>query len=266
MKKGLLLLSGWFFCSMSIHAQIKMDTHFHLYALMGQSNMAGRGPLTDSLKREGHPRVLVLNKEGQWVPARHPLHFDKPGMAAAGPGLAFGIAMAEADSSVRIGLIPCAVGGTGIERWQPGVYDSATNTHPYDDAVDRIRTAMQYGVVKGVIWHQGEGNSNKTSKYYLNNLAILIGRVRELAGNPRLPFVAGELGRYNPSFGVVNEELAKLPSLIPYTGLVTSEGLTDKGDHVHFDGNSAETLGYRYAEKMKSLERKQATFNKRPDQ
>ena len=47
---------------------------FHLYLLMGQSNMAGRGRMTDADRRPV-PRVLMLTKENQWAPAKHPLHF-----------------------------------------------------------------------------------------------------------------------------------------------------------------------------------------------
>jgi len=60
---------------------------FHLYILMGQSNMAGRGPLTEDLKQLQNNRVYVLDKNNKWKIAKHPLHFDKPTMAAAGPGL-----------------------------------------------------------------------------------------------------------------------------------------------------------------------------------
>ena len=64
------------------------DRQFHLYLLIGQSNMAGRGPV-DAESKVAHPRVLMLNKNRAWVPATDPLHFDKAA-AGVGPGLAFG--------------------------------------------------------------------------------------------------------------------------------------------------------------------------------
>lgn len=123
-----------------------------IYILMGQSNMAGRGKITDSLKGVHNPKVLMLDSNGQWVQAHHPVHFDKPSISGVGPGLSFGIAMSE-NTSNTIALVPCAVGGTSIEKWLPGAYDKATNTHPYDDATKRITQAMKYGKVKGIIWH-----------------------------------------------------------------------------------------------------------------
>jgi len=89
-----------------------VDTRFCLYLLIGQSNMAGRGEVEPE-DRVAHPRVLALDRENRWAPAVEPIHFDKP-IAGVGPGRAFGVAMAERDPSVRIGLIPCAAGGSPI--------------------------------------------------------------------------------------------------------------------------------------------------------
>lgn len=233
----------------------KADPDFHIYLLMGQSNMAGRGKITEELKKLQHANVQMLDSNYRWVQAKHPVHFDKPKVAGVGPGLSFGIAMAEANPSVKIGLVPCAVGGTSINKWIPGAYDKNTETHPYDDAVKRIREAMKYGVVKGVIWHQGEANSSgEGSKTYIAKLTELINRVRTLVGNPNLPFVAGELGDFKPHYQNINDVLKELPQKVSNTGVVSSEGLKDKGDVTHFDGPSANELGKRYAVKMKELQ------------
>ncbi len=239
-------------CTLSVtFAQSKADPNFELYILIGQSNMAGRGALSPELQTAVNPRVYMFTKDNLWVLAKDPLHFDKPKAVGVGPGLTFGIAMAASQPEAKIGLIPCAVGGTAIEAWQPGGFDKATQTHPYDDALIRIRAAMKYGQIKGVIWHQGEANSTeKKSSRYLMQLDTLIKRIRKEVGNPELPFIVGELGRYRTQFNLINVQLAKVPNLIPYTGLVSSEGLVHKGDSTHFDGPSAQKLGQRYAEKM----------------
>ena len=64
------------------------------------------------------------------------------------------------DTNVIIGLIPCAVGGSPIEAWQPTKYYEPTKSYPYDDALKRTKTAMQTGTLKGVLWHQGESDSD----------------------------------------------------------------------------------------------------------
>lgn len=239
------------------------DPNFHLYLLMGQSNMAGRGLITPELAAVGHARVFMLNAAGEWVPAKNPVHFDKPKVAGVGPGLSFGVAMAEANPNVRIGLVPCAVGGTAIRFWQPAAYDEATKTHPYDDAVLRIQNAMRCGVVRGMLWHQGEADSNPTSAAaYLPKLTELIGRVRTLVGQPALPVVAGELGRFKENSINFNAQLLHLPDVVPHTAVATSENLTDKGDQTHFDGASADEYGRRYAVKMQALQAAAPTAKK----
>src|SRR5689334_23319089 len=80
---------------------------FHLFLLVGQSNMAGRG-VVDTSDTTPHDRVLMLNKAGEWTPAVDPLHFDKP-IAGTGLGKTFATILAEADPGITIGLIPAAV-------------------------------------------------------------------------------------------------------------------------------------------------------------
>ncbi|MDB4923990.1 sialate O-acetylesterase [Mucilaginibacter sp.] len=253
MKKYFLLLIC-LIAAINSNAQ-KPDPKFELYILAGQSNMAGRGYITDDIKNEGNDKVYMLTKDSTWVLAKHPVHFDKP-TAGVGPGLSFAIAMTNANPNIKIGLIPCAVGGTPIEHWLPGAYDAATKTHPYDDAIKRIKFAMQFGDIKGIIWHQGESNTTpEKAKVYLAQLTELIGRLRSLVNNPRLPFVAGELGRYRPEFVYINTELAKLPATVPFTALVTSEDLVHRGDTLHFNSSSAQVLGRRYAVKMLQLQK-----------
>lgn len=242
--------------SVAVMAQQKPDPNFELYILAGQSNMAGRGYITGDFKTETNDHVFMLTRDNDWVQAKHPVHFDKP-TAGVGPGLAFGIAMSKENPKVKIGLIPTAVGGSPIEHWMPGAYDAATKTHPWDDAVERIKFAMQYGVIKGVIWHQGESNSNKPEQIaaYLDQLKELIGRFRQLVGNDKLPFVAGELGNYRANFIPFNEVIVKLPQMVPYTAVATTENLVHRGDTLHFDSPSAEELGRRYAAKMIQLQK-----------
>lgn len=256
-KKYLFILIA-FFCTNYVLAQTKpkSDKKFHLYILMGQSNMAGRGPLTPELTALSDPRVYSFNKQGEWIIAKNPLHFDKPTMAAVGPGLSFGIEMANEDSTIKIGLIPCAVGGTSIKVWQPGAYDKSTDTHPYDDAVKRIKEAMKYGIIKGVIWHQGEADSKSPSAAYIESFKELVARIRALTNNKRLPVVMGELGHFQQPYINMNKLLAEIPVQVKYIDLASSEGLTDKGDKTHFDGASANEYGKRYANKMKGLQAK----------
>lgn len=237
----------------SVDANAQQADSLDLYLLIGQSNMAGRGEVKGKYAAEQYADVLMLTKEKQWVIAKHPLHFDKA-VAGVGPGLSFGKEMAAVSNGRKIGLIPCAVGGTSIDVWQPGGYDKATNTYPYDDAMDRLNAALRSGQLKGVIWLQGEADSGaEKAANYLSKLTALITRIRSIAGNNELPFVAGELGQFKEQYQNINKELAKLPAAVPATAVVSSKGFIDKGDQTHFDAASMEQYGIRFAEKMKLL-------------
>lgn len=243
-------------CKSQMTDEIRPDPYFHLYLLVGQSNMAGRGKI-DSLSTPNNPRVLMLTEENKWIVAKDPVHFDKPRVAGVGPGLAFAQEMMlfAKDEKVRIGLIPCAVGGTTIDMWQPGKDAYKGQYHPYDDAVRRLLIAMEDGVLKGIVWHQGEGDSNEErSKVYIDKLEKLVNLFRNESNNINTPFVAGELGYYRDNYKLINDQLRKLPDAIPFSAVATSEGLIHKGDGTHLDSRSARELGKRMALKMMELQ------------
>jgi hypothetical protein len=163
--KRCIVMAIWGLVSQIVEAEQKP---LDLYLLIGQSNMAGRGSVEEQ-DRTPHPRVLTLSKNNQWIPAVDPIHFDKA-VAGVGPGKTFGMVMAGQAPSARIGLIPCAVGGTSIRKWKPGAADKKTKTHPYDDMPGRLRIALGSGPLKGILWHQGvsggyDGNERGLSGY-----------------------------------------------------------------------------------------------------
>ncbi len=233
----------------SFGAEKKLD----LYLLIGQSNMAGRGTVEKQDQIEP-PRVFTLNKENEWVPAVDPIHFDKK-VAGVGPGRSFGLAMAAHDPDADIGLIPCAVGGTSITYWVPGAEHAKTKTHPYDDMLARLKIARKSGTLKGIIWHQGEAD-NKRKSQYMERLSVLIERLRDEAGDPELPFVAGML-EMDDSDGreprAINSVILELPQVVSNTAVASSEGLTTR-DGTHFDSASAREMGRRFAAKMIELQ------------
>ncbi|MBI3879124.1 MAG: sialate O-acetylesterase [Verrucomicrobia bacterium] len=236
-------------------ATLPAKSKFQLYLLIGQSNMAGRGALDDDAKTP-HPRVLKFTKENAWAPAVEPLHFDKP-IAGVGIGGSFGREMAGANPDATIGLIPCAVGGTPLSRWQKG-------GDLYQQAVVRAKLAMKDGALFGVLWHQGENDAGKkdTAENYAARLAQMVKDLRAEFGISDLPFVAGKLGEFLPRtdkdgqpsyWPVVNEQIATLPSLVPRTMVVESTGLKHKGDGIHFDTPSLREFGKRYATAMRAM-------------
>jgi hypothetical protein len=241
---------------------------FHLFLLIGQSNMAGRG-VVEEKDRKPHPRVLMLNKAGEWVPAVDPLHFDKP-VAGTGLGKTFGVEIAEANPGIVIGLTPCAVGGSPIDSWRPGEFYPPTKSHPWDDAIRRAKLAMKSGVLKGILWHQGESDSKDTlAATYEAKLHDLIARLRRELGASEVPFIAGQMGQFpdqpwDDAHRQVDKAHRDLPAKVPQTAFVSSAGLQHRGDKVHFDSASCREFGRRYAEAFIKLTRVAIEEPRRP--
>lgn len=224
---------------------------FHLFVLAGQSNMAGRGQVAP-MDEKVHPRVLMLNQDASWGPAVDPLHFDKPRVVGVGPGKAFAVRYAEDHPGVTVGLVPCAAGGSPLDAWTPGGYHSQTDSHPYDDAVARCQLASRDGVIKGILWHQGESDSKPAmSETYAQKLEELIARLRSDLDAQQVPFLIGQLAQFeekpwSPSRETVNAAHQQVAKQTELAAFVPSDGLTPKSDRVHFDAASARELGQRY--------------------
>jgi hypothetical protein len=225
--------------------------NFKVFLLAGQSNMAGRGEVTDD-DRKIHPRVLMLAKDGSWQFAADPVHYDKK-IAGAGLARSFAIELASQDENITIGLIPAACGGSPIAMWEPGAYFDKTDSHPYDDAIARTKRAMQDGTLSGILWHQGEADSKPDNWWvYKNKLVALAARFRKDLDAPDVPFIIGQLGRFEAKPWTeersnINAAQIEAANEIKHAGFVSSFGLTSKEDNVHFNTESLHEFGKRYA-------------------
>src|SRR5205823_9265870 len=108
-----------------------------------------------------------------------PVHFDKPDIAGVGIGRSFAKALLQAAPSVSIGLIPAAFGGTSLDEWKP-------EGKLYADAVRRAREAMKSGRLRGILWHQGESDTDKEegARSYRERFAVMIQQLRADLGAP----------------------------------------------------------------------------------
>lgn len=237
------------------------DPNFHVFLLIGQSNMAG-DPAPEQQDRMEHPRVKVLAYDNcpnlgrtynEWYPASPPLHDCYFGV---GPGDAFGKAMADALPDATIGLVPCAIPGVDIDFFRKGVVSTRRGEFsiPPDDhwsgayewVIERARLAQQSGVIRGILFHQGESNTNQAS---------WVGQVKEMVEDLRadlelgdVPFIAGELLQ-SGCCASHNTYVNQLPSQISNTRVVSSSGLSGS-DMAHFDLASQRIFGQRYADAL----------------
>lgn len=230
-----------------------------VFLMMGQSNMAGRGDPRD-VKPLPSTHAFVL-RNGRWQPMTEPLNIDRPirfegpmgTNSGIGPAASFAASFA-AELSEDIGLVPCAEGGSSLDDWKA---DGQLFLNTYYQA----KLASNVGELCGILWHQGEAECSspeRAGSYKERFLAIMDELQRRLG--VRLKIVVGEIGWfYNDHPGKpkyvsdVNRALAELAAENDNIALASSEGLTDRGDHLHFDAESQREFGRRYFEAYKTL-------------
>ena len=218
-----------------------------LVLCIGQSNMAGRGPM-DAEAADTLRGVYLFNGDG-FERAVEPMNRystvrKELGMQRVGPAAA---------TEAPVGIVVNARGGSSIDEWLPG-----SETDYLAKAVERIRAAGDWGDVVAVLWHQGEADSAHPERYEAK-LRRLIGILRTELGNPSLPVVFGEIAHWNWTRRVERTEPfnAMLRSLrIPHTACVTAEGLEPMKYETdpHFSAPSQRELGRRYAEALLKLQ------------
>lgn len=224
------------------------------FLMIGQSNMAGRGDFGE-VPDIVNPNCFML-RMGRWQPMSEPINTDRAtrGGFQSGVGLAASFADAYAKETGRkVGLIPCADGGTSLWQWMPGML-------LYDHAVMQTKLAMRTSNLKGILWHQGENdcNSDETVVAYTDKFVKMITTMRQELSLPDIPVIMGELSAninrdYNARIGEMNKNFAKIPGLISNIRLVSAEGLTLKSDGIHFNSASYRVFGLRYFEAFKEF-------------
>jgi len=112
--------------------------------------------------------------------------------------------------------------------------------------------AKQYGVIKAVLWHQGESDANeKDIPHYKDRLAALFTRFRSIAANADLPVLIGELGSFSKDkehFNLINKSLHEYSSGDKNSAVISTADLKDRGDSLHFNSKGQRTMGQRFAE------------------
>lgn len=226
---------------------------FHVFLLLGQSNMAGY-PKAQPQDRAEDPRVRVLGFDNcaatgrvtdQWDVAAPPLH--ECWNDGLGPGDYFAKTLLdvipEGDS---IGLVPCAISG---ERIEPFLKVGGTR---YDYIVRRARMAQEAGgVIEGILFHQGESNSGDPT--WPGKVNTLVTDLRADLAIGEVPFLAGEL-LYTGGTAGHNVQVARIPGLVSNSFVISANGLVvDPADtqyNLHFGHDSVVEFGKRYAQTM----------------
>ena len=269
----LLVLTGLLLFHVNAFSQ---DTNFLVFLCFGQSNMEGFPGIEEQDKGPVDERFQVLaavdfpkggRTKGNWYPAVPPLCRPSAGL---GPADYFGRTLvSNLPPHLRIGVVNVSVAGCKIELFEPASYQSyASNAapwmkniiktyggNPYQHLVEMAKLAQKDGVIKGILLHQGESNTNdkqwpaKVKGIYDSLLGDLNLKAEEA------PLVAGELvgADQKGACASMKKIIDDLPKTIPTAHVVSSDGCAGRPDHLHFTPAGYRELGKRYAETMLPL-------------
>lgn len=226
---------------------------FHVFLLLGQSNMAGYPAIEDADRKEDD-RIQVLGfdncastgrVENEWDNASPPLHACWSD--AIGPGDYFAKTLIDYyPEGDTIGMVPCAIPGERIETFMKA------GGSKYDWIIQRAKLAQRAGgVIDGMLFHQGESNNGDTN--WPRNVNTFVEDLRTDLGLGDVPFLAGEL-LYTGGCAGHNTLIDQLPDVVTNAHVVSAEGLAvDPADtqyNLHFCRDAQIEFGKRYAEKM----------------
>ena len=268
-KLSVLLLAALAFAPIKLMAQ--PDPNFHIYICIGQSNMEGN-PRPEAQDLENvSPRFLTMqsvdcgdNKMGEWRTAVPPLARCSTGLT---PADYFGRTMVQnLPEDVKVGVVMVAVAGCSIDMFDKDKCASYTASaadwmknianeyggNPYNRLIELCKKAQQDGVIKGILLHQGESNTNdencpaNVKKVYddiLSDLGLEAGSI---------PLLAGEVVSADQK-GVCaghNNVIQKLPETLPQAIVIPAYGCPAGRDRLHFNVKGVRELGRRYAGAM----------------
>ena len=226
---------------------VNKDENIRSFLMIGQSNMAGRGEFRDVEPIE-NPDCFML-RMGRWQQMYEPINPDRDIFKIKyHSGISLAASFADELSKLsgdRIGLIPCADGGTSIDQWMPGEV-------LFDHAVMMTRLAMRSSTFCGFLWHQGEADSYEGRlEVYQEKFITMISAMRRELGAEDLPVIIGELSEdierlEKPNIIKMNENFHAIAEVLPHCAVVSSKGLLLKPDRLHFNAVSLREFGRRY--------------------
>lgn len=272
MKPGLFILAGLLLLNTDAFSQ---DTNLFIFLCFGQSNMEGFPGVEQQDKAPVDDRFQVFavvdfpnlgRTNGSWYPAVPPLCRGSTGLC---PADYFGRTMvSNLPANIRVGVVNVSVAGCKIELFDKTNYQSyASNAapwmkniikayggSPYARLVEAGRLAQKDGVIKGILLHQGESNSN--DKEWPNKVrSIYDNLIKDLNLKEEVPLLAGELvnADQNGACASMNAIIDELPKTIPTSHVISSKGCAGRPDHLHFTPAGYRELGTRYAQTMMPL-------------
>lgn len=273
MKRGVFLLAVLLWLNANAFSQ---DPNFYVFLCLGQSNMEGFPGVEEQDKAMVDKRFQLLaavdfpalgRTRGHWYDAVPPLCRDKTGLC---PADYFGRTMvAHLPAGIRVGVVNVSVAGCRIELFDKDNGQSYASTaapwmkniireyngNPYGHLVEMAKRAQKVGVIKGILLHQGESNTNDR-QWPAKVKGVYDNLIRDLNLKPEsVPLLAGEVVHADQqgACASMNSIIAELPKVLPNSYVISSKGCASRPDHLHFSPAGYRELGRRYAVQMLSL-------------
>ncbi len=255
---------------------LSQDTNLFVFLCLGQSNMEGFPGIEELDKASVDTRFQVLagvdfpslgRKQGNWYPAIPPLCRPSSGLC---PADYFGRTLvSNLPPSIKFGIVNVSVAGCKIELFKQDTFQTYASSvpmwmtniikayggNPYQHLVTMAKLAQKDGVIKGILLHQGESNTNdkewpnKVKSVYENLLKDLNLKAEDV------PLLAGEVVNADQqgACASMNRIIDDLPKTIPTAHVIPSQGCAARPDHLHFTPAGYRELGSRYGKEMLSL-------------
>jgi len=226
--------------------------------------MAGRGFASEVEPIQN--KDVVIARNGRWRPMYVPVNPDR---ATSGVSLAESFAdIYSKEKGVRVGIIPCADGGTSLDQWAVGGL-------LFDHACYMAKLAQRTSTIAAVLWHQGESDCNDDRyPFYEEKLLRIIDGFRERLDLYDVPFLVGGLGDFlkdckhssaiPANFAHINAALQRIPERRERVGFVSAEGLGANPDNLHFSATALREFGARYYTEFLKHEDKNKVFEEKP--
>lgn len=273
------------------------DPNFFIFLGIGQSNMQGKAPIraqdtisdavftNDDWAR--YKKMIIVNsdqsKVGTWTTAKPPIVRPDTQIGVTdyfGRYLVKGL-----DERYKIGVVVVAVDGCQIEAFskskstcenhledaylatpsQTWVINAAAEygNYPYGKLVEMAKKAQESGVIKGIIFHQGESGANNTT-WLRDVYALYTNLLEDLnLSIDSVPFIAGEpLRKYKDMAAPASGARMYVDMLPDYfkqqsggkdIAYVASSKDLGYYDEYHFSAEGYKQLGERYGKIMLPL-------------
>jgi len=230
----------------------------YLIALMGQSNMEGRGEVSELPPDfPANPtKIWNFTNAYRWEPAKEPIDSPEGQVDAVltgrrggvGPSLALADAFVSAHPSTSVGLIPCSRGATRISQWLKTDAKDQRSTL-YGSCMNRMKTVSpRNGTVRAVIFWQGgsDGRYEEDAPKWKERFTTFVADLRTDLGDPDLPVIMVMLGdppvpnRYQ-YWEIVRAQQRAVD--IPGVTKIEANGYERRDDGIHFTTKGQLAIG-----------------------